>query len=232
MKPFDLKKLSERRVELMARLEGMVSTCQMETRAFNEEERASYSKILDEVRSIDATLDAAEQGQALSQVERRAAAAEETHTQEELENRAFECYVRGIAPELETREAVNMTVGDNGAVIPTSIANKIIGMVKEISPLYQRATHYNVGGNLTIPSYDESTQKITMAYATEFTALTSHFRQVHQHLPERLPGRRADQGVHLPGQQLQVRHRVLCYPQDGGGRRGVDRERADQRHCQ
>lgn len=173
MKPFDLKKLSERRVELMARLEGMVSTCQMETRAFNEEERASYSKILDEVRSIDATLDAAEQGQALSQVERRAAAAEETHTQEELENRAFECYVRGIAPELETREAVNMTVGDNGAVIPTSIANKIIGMVKEISPLYQRATHYNVGGNLTIPSYDESTQKITMAYATEFTALTS-----------------------------------------------------------
>ena len=173
MKPFDLKKLSERRVELMARLECMVSTCQMETRAFNEEERASYSKILDEVRSIDATPDAAEQGQALSQVERRAAAAEETHTQEELENRAFECYVRGIAPELETREAVNMTVGDNGAVIPTSIANKIIGMVKEISPLYQRATHYNVGGNLTIPSYDESTQKITMAYATEFTALTS-----------------------------------------------------------
>lgn len=64
-------------------------------------------------------------------------------------------------------------LGDNGAVIPTSIANKIIGMVKEISPLYQRATHYNVGGNLTIPSYDESTQKITMAYATEFTALTS-----------------------------------------------------------
>ena len=44
MKPFDLKKLSERRVELMARLEGMVSTCQMETRAFNEEERASYGR--------------------------------------------------------------------------------------------------------------------------------------------------------------------------------------------
>ena len=30
-----------------------------------------------------------------------------------------------------------------------------------------------MGGTLTIPSYDESTQKITMAYATEFTALTS-----------------------------------------------------------
>lgn len=46
-------------------------------------------------------------------------------------------------------------------------------MVKEISPLYHLSTHYDVGGTLTIPSYDESTQKITMAYATEFTALTS-----------------------------------------------------------
>ena len=50
---------------------------------------------------------------------------------------------------------------------------KITETVKEISPLYHLSTHYDVGGTLTIPSYDESTQKITMAYATEFTALTS-----------------------------------------------------------
>lgn len=31
MKPFDLERLSERHVELMIRLEGMASTCQMET---------------------------------------------------------------------------------------------------------------------------------------------------------------------------------------------------------
>ena len=66
-----------------------------------------------------------------------------------------------------------MTTGDNGAVIPSSIANKIIEKVKEISPLYSLANKYNVGGTLTIPQYDESTQKITMAYATEFVALTS-----------------------------------------------------------
>ena len=174
MKPFDLKKLSERREELMGKLESMVQTCQTETRAFNQEEQTAYNDILTEVRSIDSTLDAAEQAQALSKVERRAAGGgKEDPSQEELETRAFECFIRGIAPELETREAVNMTVGDNGAVIPTSIANKIIEMVKEISPLYQLATHYDVGGTLTIPSYDESTQKITMAYATEFTALTS-----------------------------------------------------------
>ncbi len=172
--PFNLKKLSERRVELMTQLENLVKTCETETRAFNEEEQKQYNDILTEVRSIDATLDAADQGAALQKVEHRVAGGQvETRSQEELETRAFECYIRGIAADVETRASVNMTVGDNGAVIPTSIANKIIEMVKEISPLYHLSTHYDVGGTLTIPSYDESTQKITMAYATEFTALTS-----------------------------------------------------------
>lgn len=172
--PFNLKKLSERRVELMGQLESMVQTCETETRAFSEEEQTSYNDIMAEVRSIDATLDAADQAHALSKVETRAASGQEnTRSQEELETRAFECYIRGAVPELETREAVNMTVGDNGAIIPTSIANKIIEQVKEISPLYAMATHYDVGGTLTIPSYDEKTQKITMAYAAEFTALSS-----------------------------------------------------------
>lgn len=172
--PFNLKKLSERRVELMNQLEELVKACETETRAFSEEETTKYNDILAEVRSIDVTLDAADQGAALEKTEHRAAGGQENQpTQEELENRAFECYIRGVAADVETRAAVNMTVGDNGAVIPTSIANKIIEMVKEISPLYHLATHYDVGGTLTIPSYDEATQKITMAYATEFTALTS-----------------------------------------------------------
>ena len=62
--PFNLKKLSERRVELMTQLENLVKTCETETRAFNEEEQKQYNDILTEVRSIDATLDAADQGAA------------------------------------------------------------------------------------------------------------------------------------------------------------------------
>ena len=170
--PINMKKLFERRAELMANLEKMVATCGTETRAFNEEEQKSYSDILTEVRSIDTTLDAAEQADAL-QTKKRVPALAEQRSQEEVETRAFECYVRGIAPDVEIREAVNMSTGDNGAVIPSSIANKIIERVKEICPLYALATKYNVGGTLTIPKYDETTQKITMAYATEFNSLSS-----------------------------------------------------------
>ena len=43
MKPFDFKKLSERRTELMDKLEQMVSTCETETRAFNTEEQTQYN---------------------------------------------------------------------------------------------------------------------------------------------------------------------------------------------
>ena len=112
--PFNLKKLSERRVELMTQLENLVKTCETETRAFNEEEQKQYSDILAEVRSIDATLDAADQGAALQRVERRAAGGQkENPSQEEMETRAFECYIRGVSADVETRAAVNITVGDH-----------------------------------------------------------------------------------------------------------------------
>ena len=35
------------------------------------------------------------------------------------------------------------------------------------------ATRYNIGGTMSIPFYDESSSKITMAYATEFADLES-----------------------------------------------------------
>ena len=53
------------------------------------------------------------------------------------EERAFANYIRGIISE---ERASNLTSGDNGAVIPTSIANKIIKKVYEICPIYQLAT--------------------------------------------------------------------------------------------
>ena len=44
--------------------------------------------------------------------------------------------------------ANDMKAGDNGAIIPTSISSRIIEKVKEISPIYARATKFNVGGDL------------------------------------------------------------------------------------
>ena len=54
----NMKKLLERRAELVAKMEGMVQTCETETRAFSEEENTEFKAMSDEIRSIDATLEA------------------------------------------------------------------------------------------------------------------------------------------------------------------------------
>lgn len=165
------KQLIEKRNTLIEEMEKMVEACETETRAFNEDENKRYEEITKELNDLDATLKAADEldeKRSYQPIEKP----DETKDRAELEERAFESYIRGTL-DLETRADVNLTKSDNGAVIPSSIANKIIEKVKEMSPLFAMATHYNVGGTLTIPSYDTSTQKITMAYATEFTTLDS-----------------------------------------------------------
>lgn len=165
------KQLIEKRNALIEEMEKMVEACETETRAFNEDESKRYEEITKELNDLDATLKAADdldEKRSYQPIEKP----DETKDRAELEERAFESYIRGTL-DLETRADVNLTKSDNGAVIPSSIANKIIEKVKEMSPLFAMATIYNVGGTLTIPSYDESTQKITMAYATEFTTIDS-----------------------------------------------------------
>ena len=166
------KKLMEKRAQDIAQMELLTTTAETEERAMTEEEAKQFAELEAEVRAIDATIEAANRARDLDQVEDPAE--EEQRAEEipveEVEERAFANYIRGV---VEERGDVNMTTGANGAVIPASIANKIIEMVKDICPIYAMAEHYNVKGTLSIPYYDEATQKITVAYASEFTDLES-----------------------------------------------------------
>ena len=59
------------------------------------------------------------------------------------ETRCFENYIRGIVTHERDN---NMTFGDNGAVVPTTIANRIIKKVYDICPILERSTKYNIKG--------------------------------------------------------------------------------------
>lgn len=171
------KKLLEKRAQDVAEMELLTNTAETEERAMTEEEQARFEELEKEIRAIDATVEAGEKARKLDVVkteeevveEKRA---EETVSTEEAEERAFADYLRGVVSETRDGE-VPMTKGDNGAVIPSSIANRIIEAVKDICPIYNMAEHYNVKGTLDIPYYDEESQKITVAYASEFTDLES-----------------------------------------------------------
>lgn len=161
-----LKSLTEKRNALLDEMDAIVNKAETETRAFTDDEQKDYDAKALEISNLDKTIKSVNESR---DIDGKIDVPQETRTAEEVETRAFENYLRGI----ETRVDTNLTRTDNGAVVPSSIANKIIDKVVEICPIYQLANKYNVGGTLSIPYYDESTQAITMAYAAEFTELES-----------------------------------------------------------
>lgn len=167
----DLKGLMEQRADLVEELKAITDGAEMEKRALSEDEEKKFDEIEEKIKKIDSTIERMERARNIPAVKKAEEQKKEDKTQEQLEERAFEAYVRGEV--LQERADVNLTTGDNGAVIPSSIAGKIIKKVHDICPIYQLATKYNVGGTLSIPYYDESEGNITMAYATEFTDLES-----------------------------------------------------------
>ncbi len=162
-----LKALIEKRSALISEMEEQVKVIETETRAFTDEELNAYNAKKTEVDSLTATINALREERSKGIGE---PVTDGSETKEQAEERAFVEYLRsGKAMELETRADSNWTPAENGAVIPSSIANKIIEKITEISPIYGLATKYNVGGSLSIPYYDESTGSVTMEYADEFT---------------------------------------------------------------
>lgn len=162
----ELKKLIEKRNALLDEMQAIADKAVAETRAFTEQESADYDAKKKEAEELEKTISRCQEQRSKTE-----SVPTKSETKEESEKRAFEQYLR--TGNIETRTETTMNVSDNGAVIPASIANKIIEKVVEICPIYNLADRYNVGGTLSIPYYDESTQAIEVAYATEFTDLGS-----------------------------------------------------------
>lgn len=166
----NLKALLERREELQATMNSLVDAADVETRAMTEEETAQFDAAEKEIQDIDATVVREERAR---KVEKRAAptAAEERAAAEE---RSFADYVMGKALEIRAGEQ-NMTMANNGAIIPTTIANRIIKAVKDRCPILAGATLYNVKGTLKVPVWGKANgiHDIAVGYQTEFTEITA-----------------------------------------------------------
>lgn len=173
------KELLEKKNDLITRAETTLNKAKAEKRELTDAEMAELAEIRDNVRKIVKALDLDDFFDREGEISRKPAAVVETKLEGEeqvdedracKEERAFANFIRGI--NLNTREN-NMTFGDNGAVVPTTIANRIIKKVYDICPILERSTKYNVKGTLELPFYDVDTTTITVAYKDEFSALTS-----------------------------------------------------------
>ena len=175
------KGLVEKKNELITRAEAILNDAETNKRELTDDEAQELAEIRDDVRKIKEALKIHDEIKEEKQELKEEAAEDKTEAQalkeaackEEADRRAFEAYVRGVV--LNERGAdVDLTKAANGAVIPTTIANKIIAMVYNICPILEKSTKYNVKGKLVVPYYDETSHAITMTYATEFEELTSN----------------------------------------------------------
>ena len=176
------KELNERKNDLITRAEEVLNAAKAEKRELTDAEAAELTEIRENVKRIDATLElrndfehmekkADETPTEENKGESKMSKEEQTRAIELNEEAAFENFIRGM----KVRDSdVNMTKGDNGAVIPTTIVNRIIRKVYDICPILERSQKFNVKGKLDIPYYPaDASTNITVAYQTEFTQLVS-----------------------------------------------------------
>lgn len=176
----------ERQNDLITRAEAIVSKAESEKRELTEDEAAELAEIRDDIQRIKKYLDIVDEiddARPTEKVEGEAKEAKdvidgedkracgEDKARAEQEERAFANYIRGVVTHERDGE---LAPANNGKIIPTTIAKKIVEMVYDVCPILEKSEKFNVKGKLSIPVYpaDSSTQ-ITVAYATEFVELES-----------------------------------------------------------
>ena len=160
------KALIEKRNAIVEEMNEMFKTAETEVRALTEDEQAKFEAKTAELKALDKTIEGAKEARSLNAMDvptEERKAVEKDEKVEDVEARAFETYLR------EQRDG-EMAKGANGAVIPTTIANRIIDTVKQIAPIYALTTKFNVKGKLQFPVAQGS---ITTNYQEEFTDIAS-----------------------------------------------------------
>ena len=154
-----MKELIENRNAKVEEMENIVNLAKSENRVITDEEKATFENLEKEIASIDDTIAMNERVNNMEMKEMKEVVVE---TVENKEVKVFENAIRGIVN-------ADTTKADGQVTIPTSIAQKIIDKVVEISPIYALAERYNVKGKLVLPVYDAENSSIAMTYADEGT---------------------------------------------------------------
>lgn len=171
--PNNYKNLVELKNDKITKAEAILKDAEENKRELTPDEAAELDEIRDDVKRIKDALkigDELDDSKGKQPKREPAPAGGNQPTQEQQDTRAFENFLRG---RVVHERAGELTKTDNGSVIPTTIAQQIIKKVYDVSPVLQRSQKYNVKGKLQIPCYDTADGGINVAYATEFTPLTS-----------------------------------------------------------
>lgn len=159
-----MKELIEKKNDLIDKMTAIVNTAKAENRAVTEAEAKEFNDAEAEVKNIENTI---EMEKKMENLENKVVVAPVSDKVKEDE-KTFLNMIRTIKNQDDP-----MTYGENGAVIPRTIADRIISKVYAICPIFERSEHYQIKGNLTIPAEDGTNTNLVMDYADEFTEADS-----------------------------------------------------------
>ena len=161
------KGLEEKRNDLKVQLNSILENAKKEERAMNDEEISKFDELEKEIKNINETIE--REDKMINMEEKEVKKEERELTVEERDSKAFVNYIRNV---IEERAEANLSTGNNGAIIPTTIAKKIIAKAYDMSSILKDATKYNTKGKVAVPVYGANgSNDINMAYADEFVEL-------------------------------------------------------------
>lgn len=180
LKNINEKGLIEMKNDLITRAEEVLNKAKAEERELTDEEMAELTETRDNTRRIIKMLEEANLKDFFDKADKKSKQEIDPEDKENMgaitqekeikETRAFENYIRG---KIVNERAGELKVGEAGALVPTTIANRIISQVFDMSPILERSTKYNVKGKLVLPYYDVQSKSITVAFQEEFAPLQS-----------------------------------------------------------
>lgn len=167
-----MPKLEEQRNLLLEKMEELTTLARQENRSFKQDEIKKFEEYRTEINDIDRQLQAQNHGFGIMVPVRGTGADLETRAKQDKEERAFLDYI--VKGDMRSLSAS----GSGGAVIPTSIASRIVDKMVQMSPLLQRATIFRTNADLSVPVFD-FTQIIT-GYILEGNAISDTSQEFAQ----------------------------------------------------
>lgn len=179
-----LKQLKEKQRSLITRADEILAEAKTQNRELTDAEAQELAEIRDNVKFIKDRIELIGDVEGLDRecgdgkaTTAPVAAEEKKEEDKEIakrEERSFEAFIRGAAMQIrDDASASPLTKTANGAIVPKTIAKRVIRKLYDICPILERSTKYNVKGNLAIPYYSEEDTAITVAFQDEFDELVA-----------------------------------------------------------
>lgn len=153
----------ELRNNLVQELENLVKVCKSEKRSLSGAEQSRFNEVKKQIEQIDLQL--AEDN--LKEIVDGKFETRGLSQQEQKEIRSFVRYIQSGGMDLR-----DLTSNGSGAIVPKTIADRVISKVREISPVFGLMNHYNVQGALSVPVYDWTAHTST-GFASDLTQITN-----------------------------------------------------------